>query len=239
MSIRVTSINDLKVFTTQPHRCSYLEDRDATTLFIDPQARIDKHVYSQLSESGFRRSGEHLYHPHCQNCAACIPVRVRVNDFKASRQHKRILKRNADLTTTSPDDIDSQIYYDLYAAYIRKRHYDGDMYPPSMEQFRAFLTKEWGVTSYHAFWNGDELKAVAIVDEMDNGLSAVYTFFDPDDDKRSLGTYCILWQIELAISLQLPALYLGYWIRDCQKMNYKINFKPLELLVNGRWLVSK
>ncbi len=233
----MTSVTNLKVFTTHPHPCSYLEGKEATTLFIDPLASIDKSVYSRLSESGFRRSGEHLYTPHCQNCRECVPVRIPVNQFHANRAQKRILKRNNDLTVSSPPDIASKQYYQLYADYISLRHDDGDMYPPSREQYDAFLTKEWGLTHYFAFWRGEKLKAVAVVDEMDNGLSSVYTFYDPFDEKRSLGIYSILWQIQLTQAGALRDLYLGYWIKNCRKMSYKINFRPIEFFTNGQWVI--
>ena len=232
----MSSITNLKVYTTHPHPCSYLDGQSATTLFIDPQADITKSVYSRLAENGFRRSGEHLYTPHCSDCSSCIPVRIPVEKFTFSRSQRRIWKRNCDLTITEPKSIDEDKYYRLYAHYINQRHRDGDMYPASKEQYASFLTHQWDLTHYYAFWKSKELKAVCVIDTMDNGLSAVYTFFDPEDTQRSLGNYCILWQIELAKTMNLPCLYLGYWIKNCAKMSYKGKFSPLELYVNRQWI---
>lgn len=232
----MTSPGDLKVFTTHPHPCSYLEDQTATTIFVDPKLEIDQTLYSELSSIGFRRSGEHLYRPHCSSCSACVPVRIPVNDFAANRSQRRIMRRNADLRVTEPESIFDDTYYRLYSDYICARHHDGDMYPPSKEQYQAFLSSEWNVTRYFAFWHDEKLKCVAVVDFMTNGLSAVYTFFDPFDEQRSLGSYSILWQIEKAQELQLPAVYLGYWIKNCRKMNYKTRFRPLEFHTGGNWI---
>jgi arginyl-tRNA--protein-N-Asp/Glu arginylyltransferase len=130
-------------------------------------------------------------------------------------------------------------HYALYERYINARHADGDMYPPSVEQYASFLTSDWSKTSFIEFRLHEKLLAVAVCDELEGGLSAVYTFYDPDYEKRSLGTYAVLWQIEESRRRQLPSLYLGYWIRDCQKMSYKIAFRPIELLINGEWLVAR
>ena len=232
----MTLLSNLKVFATHPHQCSYLGEEEATTLFIDPNASVDARLYSQLSEIGFRRSGSYLYRPHCRQCSACVPARVPVEDFNPNRQQRRILKINSDLVARKQDDISANEYYALYTRYIDGRHRDGDMYPPSRDQYNSFLTSEWGVTRYYTFREGRRLVAVAVVDEMENGLSAVYTFYDPAETKRGLGTYAILWQVEEARRLGLPAVYLGYWIKDCRKMAYKVNFRPLELYLHGRWV---
>lgn len=232
----MTALSDLKVFATHPHPCSYLQKELATTLFIDPETVIDDSTYSQLAEAGFRRSGPHIYRPHCKACNACISVRVCVNDFKPNRSQRRIMQRNQDLQVIQLDDIHDDRFYSLYERYICGRHADGDMYPPSREQFDSFLGKEMNLTRYYAFWDNDQLVAVAVTDVMDNGLSAMYTFFDPDQQKRSLGRYAIIWQIEETRRLQLEHLYLGYWVKDCRKMNYKIDYRPLQLYIKNQWL---
>ncbi|MEE8058092.1 MAG: arginyltransferase [Pseudomonadales bacterium] len=232
----MTSLSNLKVFATHPHRCSYLEDQQATTLFIDPDAKVDKLLYSELADIGFRRSGQHIYRPHCGACSACIPTRVVVDMFKQKRKHRRIWKRNQDLVIEEVTDISSDEYYQLYERYISKRHADGDMFPPSHDQYLSFLTDELGITTFFAFKYSDQLLAIVVADVMENGLSAIYTFFDPDIERRSLGSFAILWQIEQAKQLDLPYLYLGYWIKECRKMSYKIDYRPLELQINGRWL---
>jgi arginine-tRNA-protein transferase len=232
----VTILSSLRVFATHPHVCSYLPDQQATTLFIDPAARIDAVVYGQLSEIGFRRSGPHLYRPHCGHCTACVPARVSAVGFAPNRQQRRIWRRNQDLRIEDRHSIDSDEFYHLYARYIDGRHRDGDMYPPSRQQFDSFLTREWDITRYRCFYDGERLVAVAVVDVMQNGLSAIYTFYDPDLPQRSLGVYAVLSQIELARDLGLPHVYLGYWIKACRKMAYKINYRPIELLIGGKWL---
>lgn len=232
----MTVLSSLRVFATHPHPCSYLDDREATTLFIDPNAEIDALLYSQLSALGFRRSGGYLYRPHCRDCQACIPARIPVEQFCPDRRQRRILRANADLTVTRVLDISSDEYYALYARYIESRHNDGDMYPPSREQYASFLTREWGVTTFQAFHMQGKLLAVAVVDMMENGLSAIYTFYDPAEARRSLGTYAVLWQIEECQRLGLPHVYLGYWIKECRKMSYKSSYRPLELFLDNCWV---
>lgn len=198
---------------------------------------MDGGIYSQLSELGFRRSGEHVYRPRCRSCQACIPIRIPVSVFKPSKSQKRCLKRNSDLKVSLVDNIDGDEYFDLYEKYINTRHRDGDMYPPSKEQYVDFLTKEWGITRYLAFRDKeDKLVSVAVADLLDNGVSAIYTFFDPDAHKRSLGVYNILFQIQWAKELKVNYVYLGYWIRQCQKMSYKVDYHPFQLLVNDSWI---
>jgi len=228
-------MRDLKVYTTYPHSCSYLEDQEATTLFVDPRQPVDQKLYSNLSQLGFRRSGSHIYRPHCTHCDACIPARIPVNLFEPKRGQRRTRNRNQDLVVKASDDMRDDAAFELYQNYIESRHSDGDMYPPEREQYESFLSNAWDCTRYYRFYDGDSLIALAVVDELVDGLSAIYTFFDPALDKRSLGGFAILWQIEKAREMGLPYLYLGYWVRDCQKMAYKSDYRPLELYVNNRW----
>lgn len=230
-----SSLRDLKVYTTYPHRCSYLEGEEATTLFIDPRQPVDQTLYSNLSILGFRRSGNHIYRPHCNHCNACIPARVPVEDFRPNRSQRRCARRNEDLKVSVRDCISNDESYALYDRYIRARHADGDMYPPDRDQFESFLNNPWGCTEYLEFRDGDTLVAVAVVDRMLDGLSAIYTFYDPDAENRGLGRYAILWQIEHCRQQGLPYVYLGYWIRNCRKMAYKADYQPLEALINNQW----
>lgn len=232
----MTDLAHLKFYATQPHTCSYLPDEQATTLFLDPQKPIDLATYSQLSELGFRRSGDHLYRPHCRTCTACIPARIPAGRFEPTSSQKRILKRNQDIQVSATlPRVDDEIY-DLYARYINSRHSDGDMYPPSREQFASFLVRKWPFSLFYEFRIDGRLMAVAVTDQMLNGLSAVYTFYEPAEQRRSLGRYAILWQIEEARRSGLEAVYLGYWIKNCRKMNYKTEYRPIEMLVNQRWI---
>ncbi len=230
-----SSLRDLKVYTTYPHSCSYLEDQEATTLFVDPRQEVDQTLYSNLSVLGFRRSGNHLYRPHCASCEACIPARIDVNNFKPNRTQSRTLKRNSDLEVELSADIRDQAAFDLYRRYIEQRHADGDMYPPDREQYQSFLDNAWECTRYYRFYAQGQLIAISVVDELLDGLSAIYTFFEPELQARSLGRYAILWQIERARELKLDHLYLGYWIKNCRKMAYKSEYRPLQVYLNGRW----
>ena len=234
------SLRDVKIYKTYPHKCSYLEDREATTLFVDPAQTVDKTLYSSLSGIGFRRSGSHIYRPHCGACSDCIPARIPVTRFTPSRAQRRVKNRNQDITVEESFDITDDGAYELYAEYITLRHADGDMYPPSRDQYESFLNNPWDCTRFYRFYapsQNDEkqLLAIAVADFLEDGQSAIYTFFDPHQAKRSLGTYTLLWQVENARKLELDYLYLGYWIRDCQKMAYKVDYRPLELRVNNHW----
>ncbi len=232
----MSDLSTIRLFATHPHACSYLAGEEATTVFVDPAANIDIELYSQLSELGFRRSGKHIYQPRCEHCQACIPARIPVADFRPNRRQKRCFARNRDIHVQEVDSIASDEHYALYEAYISSRHADGDMYPPSKNQFDSFLTSEWGVTRFLEFRHNNKLISVAVTDKMNNGLSAVYTFYDPTEVRRSLGVYAVLHQIEKARSEGLPSVYLGYWIKQCHKMAYKTDYRPLELFVQNRWV---
>lgn len=231
-----SSLRDLKVYTTYPHSCSYLPEQEATTLFVDPRTPMSSALYSQLSLLGFRRSGSHLYRPNCSNCSACIPARVPVNGFEPKRSQRRAWRRNQDIEVRELDDISGDEPFELYRRYIEERHHDGDMYPPSRDQYQSFLSAEWGVTRFYGMYLDGRLVGVAVADLIDDGLSAIYTFYDPDLQDRSLGTFAVLWQIEATREMGLEYVYLGYWIKQCQKMAYKIQYRPLELYINGSWV---
>lgn len=235
----MSSLRTLVFFATPAHDCSYLDDREATTMFVDPRAHIDKKLYSQLTSLGFRRSGSHYYRPHCEACNACVPVRLNVNDFRPDRSQSRVLKKNSDLECTLVPAAFNESYYRLYANYVESRHKDGDMYPPSREQFTSFLVEGATDACFLEMRINGILVALAAVDVLDEGLSAIYTVFDPALENRSLGTFAVLWQIEEARRRNLPHLYLGYWIKQCRKMNYKTRFKPIEALKAGQWRVME
>lgn len=235
----MSSLKTLVFFATPPHDCSYLDGRSATTMFVDPRARVDKTLYSQLTALGFRRSGSHYYRPHCEHCNACIPVRLNVDQFQPDRAQRRVLRRNSDLVFELKPAQFTESYYALYARYIEQRHADGDMYPPSREQFSSFLV-EGATESYFLEIRRDrKLIGLAAMDAMDDGLSATYTVFDPDEEGRSLGTMAVLWQVEEARRRLLNHVYLGYYIRECRKMNYKTRFQPIEALLDGHWQVMQ
>jgi arginyl-tRNA--protein-N-Asp/Glu arginylyltransferase len=224
-------------FLTPPHPCSYLDGRNARTLFLDPRDAIDLTTYTALTRVGFRRSGSHLYRPYCDGCSACVPTRIRVSDFRWSRRFRRIRQRNDDLEVSVREPVCNGTNYELYARYIRARHADGGMYPPTEAQFRSFLTSEWSNSTFLTLSLHGRVVGVAVTDRIADGLSAIYTFFDPDCSQRSLGVFAVLAQIEHCCANDIPYLYLGYWIRDCAKMRYKIDFRPIEVLISNRWTV--
>ncbi|NCF45136.1 MAG: arginyltransferase [Proteobacteria bacterium] len=226
----------LDFYLTPPHPCSYLDRSDAQTLFADPRRIITSSSYQHLSDQGFRRSGGHLYRPRCNHCSACIAVRVPMASFKPTRSQRRNLRKNRDLRVEVEPARFTQRHYQVYERYISLRHTDGDMYPASEDQFRSFLLCAWATTRFVCVYDGERLLSVAVTDQLDDGLSAVYTFFEPAEQSRGLGVYSILQQIELSKALGLSHVYLGYWIKESAKMNYKSQFRPLQMFIDGRWL---
>ncbi len=232
------------LYRTGPHSCSYLPEQTAQTLFLDPAIRADEVLYTKLSEVGFRRSGTMYYRPDCESCKACIPARVVTSKFSPRRSQKRIIRRNKDLTIEmAPCDFTEEIYA-LYEQYIASQHADGDMFPATEQQFRDFLcddnrsqevTAEKHPSYFLCLRDKGRLVAVAVMDQLSSGLTAAYTFYDTRAKRRSLGSYCILLQISLVNALKLEYLYLGYWIKQCQKMSYKTDFTPVELLLESGW----
>jgi arginine-tRNA-protein transferase len=231
-------IGKIRLLLTEPHDCSYLDNQQATTAFVDPETEIDAQLYGRMSAMGFRRSGLYLYSPLCSACNACVPARIPVMDFRPSRSQKRCLKRNGDIVVKQVKHISFDQHYPIYDRYICARHHQGDMFPPSREQFEQFLGNAWDCTRFLEFRIGKQLIGCAVVDHLPAALSAIYTYFDPEYAERSLGTLAVLLQIQLAQQLELEYLYLGYWIADCQKMNYKTHYRPLQLLWENTWQLA-
>lgn len=232
----MSQMQKLQLFVTPAHGCSYLTDRSARMLFVDPQEPVSFNMLSELSRQGFRRSGDFVYKPDCKHCRQCMSVRVPVALFKPNKSQKRTTKYNADLTQTLIKSSDATAqHYELYAKYINERHYDGDMYPPSVQQFKKFLVHGCADSMFLEFWHGTKLVCVSVCDVLDDGISAVYTFFDPAYEKRSLGTYAILQQIQWMQQEEKDFVYLGYWVPEAPKMKYKSNFMPLDMMINNRW----
>ncbi len=230
-------ISSIRLFLTEPHACSYLDGAQATTAFVDPAINVDNQLYSRLSEMGFRRSGRYIYAPRCESCKACIPARIQAGAFKRNRKQNKCMNRNRDLNIHLTHQPDHQEHYELYSRYINHRHNDGDMFPPSAQQYEDFIGSIWENSSVMEFRLDNKLLAASVIDWLENGISAIYTYFCPEHSRRSLGSYAILEQVELAKQRQLPYVYLGYWIKNCRKMSYKIDFKPLEIRSGGRWML--
>lgn len=225
----------IPLYIDKPHKCSYLTDHRSQFAYIHPDVSMSTEVYSQLISQGFRRSGNYVYQPQCSACNKCIPARLTVADFQASRQQRRTLKKNADIQVAIKPAGFEQVHFDLYQNYQHSRHKGGEMADTTEESYLNFLASSWCNTLFVEFSCDNELVGVAVVDLLDNALSAVYTFFDPRFSSRSLGVYAVLWLVKHAKSLGLDYLYLGYWIENCQKMSYKTNYQPLQGLVDNRW----
>lgn len=226
------------LYAGAPHVCSYLPSEVAVTQFVDPGLPMSIPLYSELVDVGFRRSGEHVYRPRCRQCNSCIPARVPVNRFAPTRQQRRVWRRNQDLDVQITAVRASDEHFSLYRRYMAARHPGGGMDIADPEQYRTFLFSPWSDTRCIEFRAGDHLAAVAVVDQLRQGWSAVYTYYEPDEAQRSLGIFAVLWQIERCRALGLPWVYLGYWIPQCAKMRYKMRFQPLEVFREGRWQVN-
>jgi arginine-tRNA-protein transferase len=225
----------LPLYLSAPHRCSYLEDRQSSTLFADPDGPMDMATYSELLHFGFRRSGRMVYAPRCEFCQQCVSVRIPVADFTPRRNQRRIARANSDVDLKVLPAALRPEHYELYQRYTRERHADGDMAQAGTDDYMGFLSSAWSDTRFIEMRLPDRLLGVAVTDIATDGLSAVYTFFDPALQKRSPGTLAILRQIEMARELGLPYVYLGYWIADSPKMAYKLAFRPIELWRAGQW----
>lgn len=196
---------------------------------------IDIDLFEQLLALGFRRSGGTIYKPQCPNCTACQPIRIPSANFTPSRRQKRTLKNNRDLVWKIIGK-QAQYHYTLYESYINQRHCDGPMYPASEEQYQHFIGSGWLDPVFIELWSNDKLVGVAVTDILPNSLSAIYSFFAPDEHKRSLGSLLILIQCRLAKLMQKDFVYLGYQIDESRKMNYKKDYTPYQILTESGWL---
>lgn len=225
----------LHLYLTAPYPCSYLPGTEARSQVATPSFLISTAVYSELVRHGFRRSGTFTYRPRCDACHQCVPVRVVADDFQPTRSQRRCCKQHNNLNATIHALQDKPEYFELYSRYQEARHRDGGMDEDSPEQYRNFLLQSHVDTLLVEFREKHVLRMVSVIDVLQDGLSAVYTFYDPDVPQASFGTYNVLWQIELCRKLQLPYLYLGYWIAGSRKMAYKAKFQPQQGLKNNVW----
>ncbi len=225
----------VQFYLTANYACSYLPDRQARSQVATPAHFIDSEAYSQLIRAGFRRSGQFTYRPMCEACRDCVPVRVVAAEFVPNRTQRRCQLRNMHLEARFLPLTYNDAHFALYRKYQANRHVGGGMDKDGSEQYTQFLLSSNVNSMLVEFRDAGELVMVSVIDQIEDGLSAVYTFFDPAREQASLGTYGILWQIDLARRLELPYVYLGYWIGATPKMAYKKQYQPLEGRIDGRW----
>ena len=228
---------ELKFGLTAPASCSYLPSQQEQVVFLLPETPVNASLYQQLLQHNFRRSGNDLYRPRCPACQQCQSVRLNAANFQPNKQQRRILnKAKAAGLTAQLVQPDSEAYYPLYQSYIDSRHTDGSMYPACPEQLRSLLRCDWLSVRALEIYHQQRLIAVAVVDELDNAFSAVYTFYHPDYQRFSPGKLAILWLTELSRQAGKEFLYLGYYVADCRKMAYKADFLPQQRFSAEKWL---
>lgn len=225
----------LQFYSTAAYPCSYLSGEQAMSQVATPTHLITTEVYGDLVRNGFRRSGVFTYRPNCEECQACVPVRLPIARFAPNRSQRRCLKTHATLRARELPLMYFDEHYRLYLRYQAARHIGGGMDQDSHEQYSRFLLQSRVDSRLIEFTENGALRMVSIIDVLNDGLSSVYTFYDPEIKGASLGTYNILWQIAQCAANGWPHLYLGYWIRDSRKMAYKAGFRPIEGLINDEW----
>ncbi len=224
------------IYLSAPHDCPYLSGEVSVSLLLDPNQPVSDQVFSSAVLMGFRRSGDLVYRPHCSNCKACVSVRTPVADFRPNRNQRRTMVKNLDVEVTFIQPEFKENHFELFCRYQAWKHTGDSMDHADRERYQTSMIDSNVNTALVEFTIEDQLIAVSVVDVIADGLSAVYTFFDPGQASRSLGTYAVLAMIEKARDTAMQYVYLGYWIKACQKMSYKQAFKPLQGYVDDEWV---
>ena len=230
-------------YVTAPQPCPYLEGRMERKLFTALQGDHAQRLNDSLSKQGFRRSQNVLYRPSCAECSACLSARIRVADFEPSRTHKRVMKATSHLRRNATSPWATEDQFALFRRYLDARHADGGMADMDVFEFAAMI-EETPIKSRVIEYTrpagpgerGRPLACVSLTDVFDDGLSMVYSFYDPALQELSLGTFAILDHVEIAREAGLPFVYLGYWVPGSRKMGYKANFSALEIYKGGAWV---
>ncbi|MBU3617181.1 arginyltransferase [Polynucleobacter sp. JS-Polo-80-F4] len=234
-------LTTLQFYATAPYACSYLPNKTARSQVATPSHLIHADVYNDLLNAGFRRSGLYTYRPYCDECKACIATRLLVNQFEPSRSQRRTQKKHAGLEASVLNLGYQEEHYQLYQSYQTQRHAGGDMDSDDQDQYMQFLLQSRVNSRIVEFRDGPHdshpgrLRMVSMIDILEQGISSVYTFYDTSIPSASYGSYSILWQLEQARVLGLPYLYLGYYIKESDKMSYKVKFQPMEGLIDDHW----
>ncbi|MGJ8619705.1 MAG: arginyltransferase [Methylophilaceae bacterium] len=234
-------LQKLQFYVTTPYPCGYIAKNLAQSLIASPHHLVDADVYSELIKQGFRRSGKFSYRPHCEQCNQCVPVRIILDQFSPTRSQKRAYKQHSNLTASVLQLEYCEAHFTLYREYQSSRHPSEseqrkNVINEEKEQYKQFLCQSNVESLMIEFRDQDnQIRIVSVVDIIEDGASAVYTFYD-STQKASYGTYAIMWLCDWIKSLKLPYLYLGYWIAESQKMAYKEKFNAQEKLINGEWV---
>lgn len=227
----------IQFYLTANYNCGYLPEKKAQSIVASPYQNVNQKEFNNLIKIGFRRSGNHVYKPHCHECDACKPIRLDVLKFKRNRTQERCFKKNdLKVVEESLDFLEEDFL--LYSKYQKTRHNDlSSSIEDQKEEYKNFLLTSNFKSKKMKFFHNDKLLMISIIDYLNDGISAVYTFYDQNYFKKSLGTYSILWLVEKCKNEKLPYLYLGYWIKENVKMSYKTNFKPFELFEDKKWKI--